>query len=200
MKKIFLFTLSLFLLSACGTSEGDIQTAIAETKTAAPTDTPTITPTAIPSETPTPIPTSTPQPTNTPWPTATLGTKDLLDSMNMYFQLLGDDYDFVEVVDVEYADGTLGERTILKFSVRCTSEEYDAMIGDYAAAILAGGVIKNEETPIDSSVQVVNFITYDSEWNMRSIVIYYMTDIIAFANEEIDSMQFTLRREEISLP
>lgn len=90
MKRWLILLLSLFLLAACSQtpatpSESDIQTAIAMTKEAIPTATPSETPnptsTITPSSTPeptststatnTPRPTKTPSPTNTPRPTNT---------------------------------------------------------------------------------------------------------------------------------
>ena len=83
MKKIFLVgILFVFLLTGCGASEDTIQTAIAETEAARPTEiytpeptstftvTPTLTdtPTVTPSETPTPSDTPTETPTFTPTP------------------------------------------------------------------------------------------------------------------------------------
>ena len=53
----------LFLLPACGASEADIATAIAQTETAKPTSTFTST------STPEPTSTQTPEPTQTLWPT-----------------------------------------------------------------------------------------------------------------------------------
>ena len=71
--KLFYFIILTLALSACGTSQYEIQTqtAVAKTSIAASwTATPTVTPTFTP--TPTYTPTLTPTPTKTPLPTATL--------------------------------------------------------------------------------------------------------------------------------
>jgi len=68
MKKLFfLFLLSLILI-ACGPSDEAIQTALAETETAKPTE--TVTPSPSPTNTVTPSPTNTP--TETPTVTSSL--------------------------------------------------------------------------------------------------------------------------------
>ncbi len=79
-KKIIVLVLITGILLACGLtdpSESDVQTAIAMTAAAEPTDVPvmasnTPTPTETPSPTDTPEPTETPLPTETPMPTETV--------------------------------------------------------------------------------------------------------------------------------
>lgn len=74
MKHILILVVVL-VLAACGSpapsspSEGDIQTAIAQTVAAQPQ--PTEQPTLAATDTPPPVPTDTPKPTNTPEPTST---------------------------------------------------------------------------------------------------------------------------------
>lgn len=70
MHKLFVPTIILtMVLTACGASQGQVETAIAQTALAQITNTPAATKTPEPSNTP--EPTNTPKPTNTPRPTAT---------------------------------------------------------------------------------------------------------------------------------
>lgn len=119
MKNIIIIMLVLVLVAcSSGTpSAGDIQTAIANTQAAQPTETP-LPPssnTPLPTQTNTPVPTNTPRPTNTPLPTVTpTKTPSLDETRDQFVQLItkflenGEGFDDIENVNlVRIQDGEL---------------------------------------------------------------------------------------------
>ena len=92
MKKYFGFILIIVfgeILSACTTSESAIQTAIAQTEAAKPTETETPKPTNTPTLTFTPEPTITPTNTQTPSPTFTETPTDTPEPPSIEERIIG---------------------------------------------------------------------------------------------------------------
>ena len=134
MKTYLAIILLATLLAGCGqsaaVSQNAIQTAIAQTRVAEPTQAPTLTlnptPTVIPSATNTPVPTSTPQPTKTPtlMPTATATPKPIKLSGTGDSVVDIDKGDWAAIVKIKYSGG--GNFAIWTYGK--TGEKYDLIV------------------------------------------------------------------------
>jgi len=116
MKKIFPFSILLvaLILTACSPSEAQVQTAVAETEAAAPTETAAPVPTDIPTEMPTVMPTEAPTETLAPSPSPTPDLRVINTDPKSIILTLDEMTDFDEVEqNISYPKGYLNKTCAL---------------------------------------------------------------------------------------
>jgi hypothetical protein len=162
------------------------------TQSAAATMTATLwTQTSTPTITPTPRPTNTRLPSSTPRPTNTQSPEERNEEDANLIELGLDFAGGLDIARVQITDGRAagGERGVL-ISYRSSASTQEELAGEWGTMFgVVGGAVREFDIDLDAMTIIVG----DTADNAIAIVTAQMTDVIAFINGNLTSLQFFQR-------